>query len=116
MLCYYAHCVSLHGTPQEQRDVQALEKLGLAVLNPNAPSFDKLYQEQGMDAFKDVVGQCDCVAFRALPDGGIPAGVLKEIYWAQEMGKLVFELPTAITRRGLSVEATREFLKECGKR
>jgi hypothetical protein len=32
--CYYAHCQSIYGTPQEDRDVALLEAAGFEVVNP----------------------------------------------------------------------------------
>lgn len=69
-----------------------------------------------MEVFREAVSACDVLAFRAFPDGSIPAGVAKEIKWAKEMGKPVFELPSCIERRVLSVDATREVIVESGKR
>lgn len=33
---YYAHCVALYGTPQENRDLNTLTALGFEVVNPNS--------------------------------------------------------------------------------
>jgi hypothetical protein len=56
------------------------------------------------------------LAFRALPDGTIPSGVAQEIKWAGEAGIPVIELPSAVNRRTLTLDQTREYLKEIGQR
>lgn len=116
MNVYYAHPISIYDTHQELRDIALLNALGFDVVNPNQAEHDAGYKSYGMAYFTGIVCECDALAFRAFPDGSIPAGVLNEIRVAQEHGKPVFELPSAVSRRGLSVEATREALKECGCR
>ena len=111
MIIYYAHPISIYDTPQEQRDVATLEGLG-EVRNPNSKEDQEGYQKKGMDHFAGVVKSCDALAFRAFPDGSIPAGVAKEIGYFDGRGP-VFELPTATHERTLSVEATRQRLR-CG--
>lgn len=113
---YYAHCIAIYKTPQEIRDIVTLEKLGFEVENPNRPEHDAGYRAQGMDYFLRFADECDAIAFRAMPDGAIPAGVAKEISMFVQLGKPVFELPSCITRRTLGVESTREALRECGNR
>jgi hypothetical protein len=117
---YYAHCQANYGTPQEQRDLFLLRALGFDVLNPNSPEVQSLLMHASKDnkmaVFQPLVESCDWLAFRALPDGSISAGVAKEIAWAQEAGKCVLELPSAILRRTLTVEQTRQYLSEVGQR
>lgn len=109
MKVYYAHCMTIYNT-QEQRDVLMLQRLGFEVVNPNGKVW-------GMDHFLDIVeNEVDAVAFRALPDGSIPAGVAQEVERARACDKPVFELPTGVLRRTLTVEQTREVLKESGQR
>jgi len=118
---YYAHSLHLYGTEQEKRDILLLESLGFSVLNPNSPETQaKCLKEKesggtGMYMFRKIVQSCDLVAFRAYPDGSIPAGVHKEITDYAE-GLPVIELPNGLKRRGLSVEDTREWLHELGQR
>jgi len=111
---YYAHCITLYGTKQEERDVDTLESLGFDVLNPNASEYQKAYKNIGMKFFEDLVLRCDGVAFRGLPDGSIPAGVAKEIETNGE--RLLIELPNAVKRRSLSVNLTREYICDTGVR
>jgi hypothetical protein len=113
---YYAHPVSLYDTEQEKRDIQTLEGFGFEVCNPNCTACAELYKEAGMDGFQQIVATKDALAFRAFPDGAIPAGVLKEIMFAREAGKPVIELPSAVLRRGLTKQQTREALLEGGER
>jgi hypothetical protein len=128
---YYAHCVALYGTRQEERDLATLAALGLEVLNPNTPETqarcDEVRAEANaagvgdpgaavMETFREMVLGCDALAFRALPDGSIPAGVGLELSWAIEAGKPVIELPSCVTRRTISVQATREYIRENGNR
>lgn len=142
MKIYYAHCMALYDTAQERRDVATLETLFSEVVNPNSEvismdcarvrrEFDEgtlvypkfpgaTFQDAGaavlLLVFYPLVLAADCVAFRALPDGSIPAGVAQEIQWAAEMYKPVIELPCGFTRRVMTVEQTREYLREVGNR
>jgi hypothetical protein len=121
--CYYAHCLAIYNTRMEERDVRLIERLGFEVLNPNCQrikdefaAYKTRNPDDYMQYFEGVVMGCDVLAFRALPDGAIPAGVEKEVRWALGMGKPVIELPGALTRRTLSVHATRDYLYEIGQR
>lgn len=123
--CYYAHCKSIYGTPQEVRDIATLEKLGFDVVNPSSdeirarlePWMRHSGRRNAMDFFKGLVQECDVVAFRGLPFSKyIPAGVHLEVMEAVDAEKPIIELPTNLTGRGVSVEATREFLHEVGER
>lgn len=124
MKVYYGHCQAIYDTPQEVRDVQTLERLGFIVVNPNSPEHVAKAKEMKaagqadkvMDYFSGLVTECDAMAFRAMPSGAIPAGVAKEIAAAKAAGKPVFELPSSISIRVLSVEQTREYLCEIGQR
>ena len=116
-LVYYAHPVSTYNTPQEKRDLETLEALGLRVVNPNTPENQEKYKTLGMPRFEEMAKACDVLAFRAFPDGSIGAGVAKEIEWARSgNGRPIIELPSCILRRTLSVEETREFMRDCGAR
>lgn len=107
---------------QELRDIETLKALGFEVFNPNQQWIQDKCKEiaasggNSMNIFEEMVKECDTLAFRAHPDGTIGAGIVKEILWAQEAGHPVFELPSSISRRTLSVDATREYLKELGQR
>lgn len=125
MKAYYAHCKALYNTPQEKRDVEEIAKLGFWVVNPNsvvvADAMAKLKadiaaKEASMDYFKRFSLVCDICVFRALPDGRIPSGVASEIKWFQELGKPVLELPSRLASRMISLDETREYLREVGQR
>lgn len=153
---YYAHCIAIYSTPQENRDIETLESLGFKVVNPNSPEVNAACSRiraeveahntnrvlctgdldpadadcygkpqhfhpkdpgaEVMKYFKPLAQGCDVLAFRALPDGRIPAGVAKEIEWAAEIGIPIIELPSSLKGRQLSVELTREYLREVGTR
>jgi len=131
MKVYYAHCKSIYGTPQEQRDIELLAR-SFDVLNPSDPSVREALEQwkanhrppsrypapeaNVMDFFCGLVDTCGLLAFRALPDGRIPAGVHKEIMHARESGIPILELPCGLLWRGISVEQTREYLHEVGQR
>ena len=114
--CYYAHCMSIYNTPQEQRDLEELNKLGFEVVNPNHPGSEEGYQQTGMDYFLDMITDCNVLVFRSLITQEIPAGITKEIAHAQYRGLPIFELPTRVDQRKLDVEQTREYLREVGQR
>lgn len=121
MRIYYAHSMSLYGTLQEARDVQTLQLLGFEVANPGDPQVcaevNQLpTSDERMAWFERYADSCDAIAFRGLPGGAIPAGVVKEIEWFRQRQKPVIELPSAILRRAISVEETREYLHEIGQR
>lgn len=122
MRVYYAHCQAIYDTPQELRDIQILQLLGLEVCNPNLSVHVKTAKEMkargenAMDYFLGLVNGCDVVAFRALPDGRIPSGVAKEVQYGQSKGKIIIELPSGLMRRTIGVDETREYLAEVGQR
>lgn len=120
---YYAHCIAIYDTPQEDRDLETLGRLGFEVYNPNSEAVDLAVVERKaadpdnyMEMFRELVVANDALAFRALPDGRIPAGVAKEIVYAREAGLPVFELPSNMVGRTVSVEETRQYLTEVGYR
>ena len=123
MKVYYAHCKAIYGTIQEKRDIEVLESLGFEVLNPGTDYHTKKSKEYikrtgfaNMGYFIDLVNKCDALAFRALPTMEISTGCYKEIETALNIGIPVIELPCRISKRGLSVEESKEYLKECGYR
>ena len=119
MKIYYAHPMSLYGTPQEQRDLELLSTLGTPI-NPSdtvhAQRVWELVHNERMDYFLKLVDQCDMVAFRAFPDGSIPSGVAAEITQARMWGKPVIELPCGMERRTLTLSQTLEHLHQIGQR
>jgi hypothetical protein len=138
MKVYYAHCIALYNTPQELRDRDTLRCLfpWAKIVNPNDGPIEEQcnlikadYYNGAAGAafpnaggavmalvFKPLVQSCHALAFRALPDGSIPAGVAQEITWAKEAKLPILELPTNLSRRCLSLDQTREYLREVGQR
>jgi hypothetical protein len=122
MKIYYSHCQAIYDSPQEARDIEILERFGFVVINPNSPEHiveaQRLKSEgkNAMPYFEGLVTSCDALAFRAMPDSSIPAGIAKEIRTAAEINLPVIELPSQVLRRVLSVEQTREYLTEIGQR
>lgn len=143
LLIYYAHCLAIYDTPQEARDIELLRSMGFAVINPNNPAIarqcadrraaidawnERIHDHRGAGAkmdpsesvmntiFKPLVDGCVALAFRATPSGEIPAGVAREIAWASDARKPVIELPSRLTGRVMSIDRTREYLREIGQR
>jgi len=121
---YYAHCVAIYDTVQEERDILTLQDLDLFVFNPNCEEVRegviKYKEENGhdkvMDYFKSFVEDCDVFAFRTLPDGRIPSGVAFELNHAKQLRKTIIELPSGIISRTMNYELTKEYLLEIGNR
>jgi hypothetical protein len=122
MIVYYAHCIALYNTPQEARDLETLKALGFEVFNPNTPEIDEKVRRARevspnyMELFREYVMGADALAFRALPDGRIPSGVVTEIEFALFYDKPVFELPSNLYSRYMALNATRAYLREVGQR
>jgi len=115
---YYARPISIDGTKQETRDKELIASIGF---EPYPVGEEKetaivAYKEKGMEAFKPYVESSDCLVFRSFPDGSIGAGVAIEIEWAIASGIPVIEIPRQIKRRTISVDDTREMLRELGSR
>lgn len=115
MVIYYAHCKAIYDTPQEQQDVELLERLGLQVVNPNDDKHKPNWAEKGMEYAHFIVGSCEALAFRALPDGSIPAGVGYEIDIARKLNFPIIEIPSTAQRRILNIEETRDYIREVKK-
>lgn len=119
--CYYAHCQTIYGTPQELRDITLLEALGFEVVNPSDVTIVEAYHrwleenpnENKMGFWEQLAQEQDVLAFRALPDGRIPSGVYKEI---QAFDGPILELPFALVSREMTYEATKEYLRVSGQR
>lgn len=128
MKIYYAHFMGIYDTLQEKRDIELLQTLGFDVLNPNTPevqagieAWKEANPEKDGDAlltqyFGGLIKGCQAFAFRGITPNQIPSGVYKELLVAQEIGLPIIELPGGLTQRALSVDSTREYLREYGKR
>jgi hypothetical protein len=115
MKIYYAHCMSLYGTRQEDRDIALLKSLGFTVVNPSDPKH-RAASDGEMAYYKNLVKGCDALAFRGLSDSMITAGVAGEIQTARDSNKPIIELPSSVLQRYLTVEQTVEYLMESGQR
>jgi hypothetical protein len=117
MKIYYAHFIGIYSTLQEERDLNIIKAIfpEAEIYNPNNSEAQQGYKERGMDYFLDIIVNCDLLIFRGLPNMKIPAGVYKEIECAITNLVPVIELP-CLTERKMSVEDTRQFLKEIGSR
>ena len=115
---YYARPISIDGTPQEERDHALIRALGFEPYPIGADKTKALeeYKTLGLETFKPYVQSSRTLFFRSFPDNSIGAGVAQEIAWAQEVNIPVVEIPRQIQRRTLTVEQTRDMLKELGKR
>lgn len=113
---YYAHAICIYNTQQEVIDLEIISKIfnNYEIINPNSDYVKDNYKGD-MNFFKDIVQECDLLVFRALPNGKIPSGIAKEISYADEKEIISIELP-CYTGRIMSVEDTRQFLKEIGAR
>lgn len=118
MKIYFAHPVTDYGTDREEKAVAAIKGEGWDVENPNQPHHQVGYDAGGMPYFERLAADCDALVFMRFPDGGIGAGVGKEIDAAQGAGHPIYELfdgdlhsvygmPTPV----LSVEQTRATIK-----
>jgi hypothetical protein len=131
---YYAHSMSLYNTPQEKRDIELLENLGFEVVNPSSKELEKEVRNiklcgEGLRKtkdeisrtimdffFKEVIPECDALAYRSFIDLKIGAGVSGEIKCAEKLGLPIIELPTITSARALDIEETRTYLKLLGER
>lgn len=113
MKCYFARPYHLYRTAQDQRDIKLLELLGYEVVSPEFIEQND-YTERGMIVFDEMIAKCDCLAFRSVPDLRITAGVAYEIESALKLWLPVFELPTILESRKMSLTDTKDYLKLIG--
>lgn len=122
---YFAHPVTMYGTPQEALALEWL-RLNLAkppiweVVNPNSPEHAEGYLQRGMQYFLELCATCDECAFMAFPNGKIGHGVALEVQSFLDRDRPVCELiddpighqRDTIEGRVLSVEETRALIAE----
>jgi len=117
---YYAHCMAIYGTHIETLDIETLRCMGFKVINPNTHEHRHrvgMMRREGkdgsqiMDYFCKVVKKCDGLAFRALPDLSIPAGVYKEILTMLDKRGFILELPEIAKRKVLTIDETRAYIR-----
>jgi hypothetical protein len=119
---YYAHCQAIYGTAVEERDHALIRLLGYEPVLfdesvTNAVDVVKRAGGNVMTAvFKPLVEASAVLFFRALPDGRIPAGVAAEIEYADQAEVPVIEIPASRFSRTMTVDETREYLREVGQR
>lgn len=123
-IAYYSHGMHIFNTPQEKRDIEIIQAMGYSVMNPNnkytASQFNEALQTMDYsDAFDYVFGAMikasELLIFRSHPDGSIPFTVGKEIEFANNIERVVLELPSGISRRKLDSGETEEYLREIGQ-
>ena len=117
---YFARCIEQYGKEEDSEDIINFMKLGFGIIDPKE-FFDKeTYDDIGMQHFYNHIKKADVFAFRSLPTGNITAGVSKEIHYAHNINIPVLELNQNNMQRRrmrtLSVEETREYLKQKGVR
>ncbi len=112
---YYAHSINLYNSIQEKEDLESLKNLGFEVINPNSEEHSEGYEKKGMEYFYKVLKNCNVVFFRSNPDGTINAGISKELEYALRLKLPIFELPCMLSKRSLTIEQTREYLKNSGR-
>ena len=112
MKAYYARPITHYGTQADNETINTLKKMGMHVVDPNQEMYLREYKRIGMDAFLNIVSECDLIFFKSFWDGKVTAGVQKEIQKAYDLNIPVFEVnPFISTLRTLSVEDTRESIK-----
>ncbi|MDX1535387.1 MAG: hypothetical protein R3346_01315 [Candidatus Spechtbacterales bacterium] len=98
---YFAHPINTYDTPLEEEMLDLIrEKLpDWEIENPNKPEHEEGYQRykretgNGMAYFtKEVLPKCSVAVFLAFRDRKIPAGVVKEILFFLERGKMVYQV------------------------
>jgi hypothetical protein len=111
-----------YGSTIEQQDVKLLEKLGFEVINPNTPEIqigcdehiESYGRETVMNYFRDIVEECDVLAFRAIPNGDILSGIAAEVQHALDWNIPVIELPCSLQSRMMDYPETKQYLIELG--
>jgi hypothetical protein len=116
MKIYYAHPMVIYNSLQEERDLDLIKRLfpDAEIFNPNNPTTQEECKGE-MEYFYNIVRTCDLIVFRGLPNMKIPAGVWGEIQCGIENTIPSIELP-CLTERKMSVEDTRQFMRDIGNR
>ena len=95
---YYAHPLDTYGLPEEDKDVEFLEKKGI-IVNPSDIELDC---SNKMIVYIYIIKDCDTVYYR-----GTTAGVAFEVLCALAFGKPVFSLETG---REITPDQIRELV------
>src|SRR5689334_10065718 len=114
---YYARCMAIYGTKQEDRDKEFIHrKMGYFIIPFPSQDLINKRKREGENVmetlFKPLVLSASILFFRALPDLKIPSGVGLEVQWAKEAGIPVLELPTRTQYRTMCYADTVEYLRE----
>ena len=120
--CYYAHTMLSYNSTIEKQDIELLERLGFEVINPNQKWIQEGCndyiaehgRENAMDYFKEIINNCELVAFRSNPDGSILSGIAFELKYAVETAKPIIELPCSLESRMWDYPKTKKYLIEIG--
>lgn len=120
--CYYAHPMLCYDSLIEEVDLALLQALGFEILNPNSSIHQEKAKEFGdfygkdkiMDYFKNLVSECEVVAFRGLPKGEIPSGVAVEVQHAIDLSIPVIELPSNVSGRMMTYPETKSYFYSIG--
>lgn len=112
-VAYYARPVTDFKTNLDKSRVKTLEDLGYDVIEITDHDTQEAYKRHGMEWFGKLINEfADVLFFSAFTNNAIGAGVAKEIAYAKAKGIPVFEFPTEIDQRVLSVSDTRAMLRE----
>lgn len=113
MRIYYACCTAMFRTSVKRHDLESLERIfpKSEIVDPDTRENDSGYRQYGIAWFKPIVESCGVFVFRALPGGGIPAGVAAELSWALDSGATVLEMPEGLRRRVVDRADTDEFIR-----
>ncbi|MEM3160211.1 MAG: DUF4406 domain-containing protein [Nitrososphaera sp.] len=113
---YYAHPISMYGTQEETKEVSLIKEKFRDVVIVNPAVFEQVPKGNDiMEFYFKIVRDCDMVVFRRLL-GKVSAGVGKEVNFALQAGKAVYELDggqfAQVTQavEPISVEETRRLL------
>jgi hypothetical protein len=136
---YFAHPISMYGTPLERTIIDMLTEQHWKVVNPSDPEHQaevvrikSTISDRGaagkaiMEYFVGLCNQCHAVAFSTFPDNTVGAGVAKEVESFNARGAEILQVnvddPTKPWLKGvgwppsgliiLDVEKTRAKLKE----
>lgn len=113
---YYAHPISMYGTQEEMREISLIEEKFRDVIVVNPAIFEQVPKgDDIMEFYFNLVRDCETVVFKRLL-GKVSAGVGKEVNFALQTGKAVYELNkgqfSQVTQvvEPISVEETRRLL------
>lgn len=113
---YFARCITDYNTDHDKYCIEDIEGLGFEIVDPNEFFTQEEYDKRGMEMFFERIEKCDVFFFKGLPDRKVTAGVFKEMLHALGHNLPIFEIPFNVAERTMSVDETRQHLKEKGVR